>query len=183
MNTEMKILENTVRTSFAGVVWSHKIQEKQADIYTERYKYLEFIRIIVSSITSCGVISLLFLDELWIKLISTFLSLIVVAISAIFKSFSMQELCASHKKAAHSLLVVRDKYQHLLMKIRAGQKTYTELDVEYAALEIEKHQAYAGSPTTTEKAVKLAKQALEIKKDNSYSDEEINKFLPDMLGR
>ena len=28
-----KTLEDVVRDSYAGVVWSHKIQEKQSDIY------------------------------------------------------------------------------------------------------------------------------------------------------
>lgn len=33
-----KMLEDVVRDSYASVVWSHKIQEKQADIYAEKFK-------------------------------------------------------------------------------------------------------------------------------------------------
>lgn len=32
------VLEDVVRDSYAGVVWSHKIQEKQSDIYAEKFK-------------------------------------------------------------------------------------------------------------------------------------------------
>ena len=179
----MSILEDTVRYSFAGVVWSHKIQEKQADIYVQSYKTLETIRIISTAITSCGVVSLIFVDELWIKLISSLISFTAVVISALFKSFSMQEISERHKKAAVLLLIIRDKYQHLLMEIRIGQMSYTELNDEYNLLENEKHQVYADSPSTKDKAVEQARQALQIKKDNSYSSDEIDSFLPDSLRR
>ena len=33
MDNEYSILEDSVRNTFGSVVWSHKIQEKQADIY------------------------------------------------------------------------------------------------------------------------------------------------------
>ena len=33
---EYQILLDIVRQTFASVVWTHKIQEKQADIYNER---------------------------------------------------------------------------------------------------------------------------------------------------
>ena len=33
---EYEILLDVVRQSYASVVWTHKIQEKQADIYSER---------------------------------------------------------------------------------------------------------------------------------------------------
>ena len=181
MKDDLNILEDTVRVSYAGVVWSHKIQEKQADICNQKYERLETIRIIASSITSVGIISLVFVDELWIKLVSAIVSFVAVVISALFKSFSTQELCATHKKAAYTLLVVRDKYQHLLMEIRIGKRGYDELNNEYMELEKEKHGVYSGSPTTSDKAVELASQALKVKGDNKYTNSEINSFLPQVL--
>lgn len=35
---EYLVLEDNVRHSYMSVVWSHKIQEKQADILTNYYK-------------------------------------------------------------------------------------------------------------------------------------------------
>lgn len=181
MSDKLNILEDTVRVSYAGVVWSHKIQEKQADICNQKYKRLETIRIVASSITSVGIIALIFVDELWVKLVSALVSFVTVMISALFKSFSTQELCTIHKKAAHTLLIVRDKYQHLLMEIRIGEKNYYELNNEYIELEKEKHKAYSDSPSTSDRAVELASQALKVKGDNKYTDEEINNFLPKIL--
>ncbi len=181
MSDKLNILENTVRVSFAGVVWSHKIQEKQADICGQKYKKLETVRIIASSLTAVGIIGIVFVDGLWLKLASSLVSFVAVVISALFKSFSTQELSSAHKKAAYTLLIVRDKYQHLLMEIRVGIKSFDELDNEYSKLESEKHQAYSDSPNTSDKAVKLASQALKIIGDNTYTDDEINNFLPKSL--
>ena len=66
-----KILEGTVRDSYSGVVWSHKIQEKQADIYAEKYKKMETLNIVAASLTSVGIVSMIFTDPLWLKLLHT----------------------------------------------------------------------------------------------------------------
>jgi len=183
MSDELSVLEDNVRTSFKRVEWSHKIQEKQAEIYVSKYKTLETIRIITTSLTSCGVVSLIFVTDLWIKLISALISLTSVVISAVFESFSIKELGVKHKQAAISLLVVRDKYQHLLMEIQSGKKSYTELNDEYNELEKEKHQIYADSPQTTDKAVKKAREEFIMREDNSCSNEEVNRSIPDALSR
>ena len=46
---DYQVLLDVVRQNFASVVWTHKIQEKQADIYAERYKLLETINVIVAA--------------------------------------------------------------------------------------------------------------------------------------
>jgi hypothetical protein len=181
MSDALDALENVVRNSFAGVVWTHKIHEKQADIYVNRYKCLEIIRIIAASLTSAGIVSSIFCNEMRVKLASAIISFISVAISALFKSFNIQDLCANHKKAAITLLVLRDKYQHLLLSIRTAQKAYEELDNDYLALEAEKHSVYMDLPITTDGAVKLAKIALQVSKDNEFTDEEVDCYLPRTL--
>ena len=92
MPDNYKIIEDNLRNTYGSVVWSHKIQEKQADISVKKYKVLEIVRIIASSLTSVGIISLLFSNELWIKIVSALLSFVSVAVSAIFKSFDLQTM-------------------------------------------------------------------------------------------
>ena len=41
MNNDYQLLLDEVRQNYASVVWTHKIQEKQADIYHEQYAKLE----------------------------------------------------------------------------------------------------------------------------------------------
>ncbi len=181
MSEKLTMLEDVVRNSFSSVVWTHKIHEKQADLCLKQYQALEIARIITSSITSVGILSLIFVDELWIKIASALVSFITVLISALFKSFDTQGLSANHKKAAVILLALRDKYQHLLLTIRVGEKSYDELDQEYLSLEQEKHNIYKDLPSTSDKAVEMASEALKIKKDNEFPDEEVNNYLPKSL--
>lgn len=41
MENKYQLLLDVVRQNFASAVWTHKIQEKQADIYGENYSRLE----------------------------------------------------------------------------------------------------------------------------------------------
>ena len=97
-----KMLEDVVRDSYASVVWSHKIQEKQADIYAEKFKKMETVNIGAASLTSVGIVALIFTDPLWLKLVSALISFATVYITAYFKSFDLQKFITSHK--AHSFL-------------------------------------------------------------------------------
>ena len=77
-----RVLEDVVRDSYGGVVWSHKIQEKQSDIYAEKFKRMETINIGAASLTSAGIIAIIFSDPLWLKLISAVISFASVYITA-----------------------------------------------------------------------------------------------------
>ena len=57
---DYQVLLDLARQNFASVVWTHKVQEKQADIYAESYAKLQTINIIAASITSCGIASTIF---------------------------------------------------------------------------------------------------------------------------
>lgn len=46
---EYQVLLDVVRQNYASVVWTHKIQIKQADIYATRYRHLENINVILAA--------------------------------------------------------------------------------------------------------------------------------------
>ena len=45
MKSEYVVLEGLVRTRYTSVAWTHKIQEKQAEIYDKRYRILATVNI------------------------------------------------------------------------------------------------------------------------------------------
>lgn len=59
---EYQVLLDVVRQNYASVVWTHKIQIKQADIYATRYRRLENFNVILAAATSCGAVSI-FADQ------------------------------------------------------------------------------------------------------------------------
>lgn len=177
------MLEDVVRDSYASVVWSHKIQEKQADIYAEKFKKMETVNIGAASLTSVGIVALIFTDPLWLKLVSVLISFATVYITAYFKSFDLQKFITSHKAAANKLIAVRDQYKVLLTEIKLKVDSVENLLARYKEL-VEKTDAiYLEAPTTTDEAVGKASKALKIKKDNTFTDAEIDSFLPLSLRR
>ena len=178
-----KMLEDVVRDSYASVVWSHKIQDKQAVIYAEKFKKMETVNIGAASLTSVGIVALIFTDPLWLKLVSALISFATVYITAYFKSFDLQKFITSHKAAANKLIAVRDQYKVLLTEIKLKVDSVENLLARYKEL-VEKTDAiYLEAPTTTDEAVDKASKALKIKKDNTFTDAEIDSFLPLSLRR
>ena len=183
MDEEYILLEDSVRNTFGSVVWSHKIQEKQADIYSSQYKYMETAKIATASLTSVGIVSLLFTDQLWIKILSAVISFVSVFISAFFKSFDLRALISSHNNTAQKLLVIRDELKMTILLIHLKGKTVSELTSMYQKIIKSLDDIYAEAPRTTNKAVQRARYSLNITQDNLFSDEEINNNLPESLQR
>ncbi len=177
------VLENNVRHTFMSIVWSHKIQEKQADILTRRYKNLEILRITCSALTSAGLISLIFTEQFLIKIVATIISFISTSISMFFQSFEIQKSITNHKNSATELLIIRNKFQLLLVEIKLRNKSEIEIVELYHQLVDKLADVYKTAPNTTNKAVKLAANALNVSKDNEFSDDEIDINLPDSLRR
>lgn len=183
MIDDYSVLENSVRNSYGSIVWSHKIQEKQSDIYAEKFKKMETVNIFAASLTSVGVIAMIFTDPLWLKLISALISLATVFITAYYKAFDLQKLMVSHKATANKLIAVRDKYKVLLIKIKLKSDPIDQLILQYNELVKEVDTIYLDAPSTTDKAVKRASEALKVTQDNTFSEEEIDSFLPASLRR
>lgn len=183
MNDSYRVLEDVVRDSYGGVVWSHKIQEKQSDIYAGYFKLMEKINIVAVSLTSVGIIAMIITDSFWAELISALVSFATVYITAYYKSFDLPKLIIAHKSTANKLISVRDRYKILLTEIKLQSDSVENLLRKYDELLEETNVIYHEAPSTTDKAVKKASKALKVKQDNTYSTEEIDLFLPHSLRR
>lgn len=183
------ILEDVVRVSYASVVWSHKIQEKQYDIYANTYKKLEFIKLIMVSLTSVGitstlgVTSTLDINENIVKVLSLIASLITIFITKYQKSFNIENLLLSHKITANKLLEIREQYKILITRIKLKNESPDYLFSLYKVLVEKLQKIYYEAPSTSDKAVFLASKALKKSKDNTFNDSDIDMFLPPLLRR
>lgn len=180
MKDKYQSLEAVVRQLFASVVWSHKIQCKQADIYKNRFNTLNVISIIVSAITTAGILSVIFADPMWLKVASVIFSFAATAINAFLKTFDLSSLEKEHMKTANALWDIRERLLILLIQIGVGEKEYDVLLSEYQIIQQDLKDIYDNSPTTLDKAVSLARKALKIDDDYTYTDEEIDSYLPAM---
>ena len=178
---QYQILLDVVRQQYASVVWTHKIQEKQADIYFKSYNRLETINIIFASITSCGIISTIFCEELYAKIGTMFCSLVTLAITAYYKSFDLKSIGYRNKSTANELLVIRNKLLRIIADIHIHRKSYQEIEADFSRVMESLDHLYINAAQTTENAVKIAMKGLSDREEYTYSNEEIDRFLPPML--
>lgn len=173
-----KELEDSVRESYACVVWSHKIQEKQADIYYKKYVFMEWCSIITAGVTSLGVLSVIFTDPVWVKVLTAIISFVSFCVTAYLKNFDLRKVIVLHKSTASKLIGVRDQYKVLLLEIRLKSDSVSNILDRYKDLVGRTDSIYLDAPNTTDEAVEKAREALNVKKDNTFTEEEIDSFLP-----
>ena len=181
---DYQVLLDLVRQNFASVVWTHKVQEKQADIYVEYYAKLQTMNIIAASITSCGIVSTIFAGDafqLVLKIVTATLSFFTLCITAYFKSFDLQTLGKQNKEAANQFLVIRNELLQIIGDIHIQKESLQDIEGRYSDIIRRLNELYVSAPSTTDKAVKRATQALNIKQEYTYSEEEIDRFLPTSL--
>jgi len=180
MNKE-KVLLDIVRQNFASVVWTHKIQEKQAEMYAKEYKVLETINIIVAALTSCGIIASIFSSNIISQIITAILSFFTLSIAAYFKSFNIRTLEVQSKTAANQFVVIRNELLDVIAAIKYAKDDIDEIKACYEGIIQRLNKLYVDAPPTTQRACNLASDALKVKRDYTFSDEEIDMFLPKSL--
>ena len=77
--------------------------------------------------------------------------------------------------------MIRERYLSLLTDLRMGEKPLEMLQKERDTLLEDLHAVYSGAPSTTYQAYKKAQKALKQFEDMTFSDQEIDAFLPKEL--
>ena len=178
-----KVLEGQLRECYGRVVYSHKTHEKCSDILLTRLSTIKLWQIILSALTTGGFIStFLGADEIGAG-IGVIISTLLLILNAYTKNYDLGELAQKHKQAANEIWFLREKYLSLLTDLAIGEKPIEQLQIERDTLLESLHSVYSGSPSTTFEAYKKAQDALQTKEDMTFSDEEIDAFLPKELKR
>jgi hypothetical protein len=177
------VLEGQLRECYGRVVYSHKTHEKCADILLERQAKIKLAQIVLSAITTAGFVASVFGAGSEGALVGAVVSTALLALNAYTKDYDLGELAQKHRQAASELWIVREKYLSLLVDLSMKERPLEALQVQRDALLEKLHGAYEGAPSTTFQAYKKAQEALKRLEDLSFSDKEIDAFLPQELKR
>ena len=177
------VLEGQLRECFGRVVYSHKTHEKCADILLKRLSQIKLWQIGLSVVTTGGFVSTLFGVEIVGSIIGSSVSAIFLGLTLYTKDYNLAELAQKHRQAANDIWLIREKYQSLITDVVVGGKPLEAIQQERDVLMKDLHSVYSGAPSTTYKAYKKAQQALKYSEDMTFSDEEIDAFLPSELKR
>jgi hypothetical protein len=181
MNNDFSPLEDQIRDCFGRVVYTHKTHEKMADNCNKRLTKFKVSQIIISSITASGAFSVLFIDQSWLKILTALVSLVSLILTGYMKGFDPGGTAQKHRDAAANIWPIRESYQSLLTDIR--MKTINDAEAAARRDELQERLSaiYKGAPHTNSTAYLQAQNALKNNEEYSFSDEEIDQFLPNSL--
>lgn len=189
MTNEEKILEGQLRECYGRVVYTHKTHEKCADLLLDKNACIKNYQIILSAIIAGGVITMLFefshlveykkFAEFLVAVIST----ILLVLNSYTKDYDLGTIAQKHRQAAAEIWLIREKYLTLITALCMKQLSLDEVCLKRDELLKELHDIYLGSPSTNFKAYQEAQKSLKAMEEMTFSDEEIDKFLPKELRR
>lgn len=181
VNSNMEVLEAQIRELFGRTVWTHKTQEKCADILNSRNHTIKVVQIILSALTTTGILITVFGDNDIVGIISATISTILLILTTYIKNYNLGQLAQKHSDAAIKLWNIREKYLSLLTDIKSNAITETEVRQQRDILQKELFSVYKGAERTISKAYNEASKALKQNEELTFNDEEIDKFLPEKL--
>lgn len=173
-----------VREAFGRVVYSHKTQEKQADISFGRHRWQQGALIALTAISSgtflASVLGVLINPQL-ASLTTSFIALLVTATSLGTKTFKFADEADAHRDVASQLWDVRESYLSLIADLMSGSISDSDARVRREELQEATRAAYAEAPRTSNSAFSKAQKGLKENEEMTFTPHEIDLFLPEAL--
>lgn len=183
MTDDNRIIESQIREIYGRVVYTHKTHEKCADLLKSRSDTLKILEIVLSAVTTTTILGIVFSDEKQVEFVAAFFSTILLCLTLYSKDYDLLAIAEKHKQSALEILEIREGFLSLLVDIKIGNKNIIELQVIRDVLNSKLINTYKGAPKTINAAYNEASKALKENEEFTFSDEEIDKFLPSSLRR
>lgn len=183
---DVKLLA-VVRRMFAQAVFTHKVQEVAAERKEERAKRQKVGHIfLVALILGLLVAQAAYLETPLFSLAGILLGIADIIFLIVQLSFNLEQQAALHKVAALRYLDVRDDYIALIGDVMGGKAATKELMLRRDALQKEYQSICDMAPRTGQKEyedaqVRLNKRGIVKGEQSTWSDNEIDHFLPEEL--
>ena len=172
------LLEAQIRELYARTVWTHKTQEKCSDILRKRNHNIKTIQIVLSALTTTGILITIFGENKIIGIISAFFSATLFALNAYLQKYDLGEIAQKHSESAADIWNVREDYLSLLTDLKSEDFNVIKIRKRRDNLKNELYNIYKGSPRTLSKAYKKATEALNFKEELTFSEDEIDNLCP-----
>lgn len=184
VEAERYALESQVRECFGRCAYTHKTHEKMAERYSTSLRKVKWAQIVLSALAAGGAIGVLFeKNSLIFAYATATLSIILLILNSYVKDLDPGQTAQKHREAASDIWNIREAYLSLLTDIRDPNFALIDLRSRRDDLQVQLHKIYRSAPHTDGKAYGQAQDALKNKEDLTFSDKEIDAFLPQPLKR
>lgn len=174
----MELIEEQLKEVYLKIVWTHKIQEKAADINLSNHKNLKLFQIIMSALTTGTLLASIFGKSEKGAIVSAVLSAVVFGLEAYTKDVDFSQKSNQHAKTADALRAIREDYLSLLTDMHSIKMEYREVAEKRDQLKTRYDEILSTAPRTGELALKRATKALVVNKDHTFTGPELDRFLP-----
>lgn len=176
-----EVLIAEVRESFGRVAYTHKTHEKEADAWKTTDDRVRLLQVVLSVLTTGGLLAIIVTDEFWLKVASAVVSAGMFVITAYTKNFRAGEVAKEHQAVAHRLWLIREQYLSLLSDLEGEAGSLDDARARRSELQERLAAVYEGAPRTSSSSYAAAQMALQVKDELTFTDAEIDKFLPSRL--
>jgi hypothetical protein len=184
LSTERYEIESQIRECFGRCAYSHKTHEKMAERSASWLHTVKWAQIGLSALTTVGAISVLFeKGSLYAAYATTGLSFLTLMVNSYMKDLDPGQAAQKHRETASDLWNIRESYMSLLTDIRDNSIITDKLRERRDELQVLLHSIYRSAPHTDGKAYGQAQDALQNREDLTFSEAEIDHFLPTSLKR
>ena len=183
MDNARTIIEAQLRECYGRAVYSHKTHEKCADTLLSRLSAIKVWQIVLSATATGSFLTTIIGSSKSAAFVGLIISTTLLVLNAYTKNYDLGELAEKHKQAGNDIWLIREQYLSLLTDLASGSKDIGAIQVERDRLISTLHAVYAGSPSTTYSAYRQAQEALKHNEEMTFSEVEINAFLPKQLRR
>ena len=181
---ERYVLESQVRECFGRCAYTHKTHEKMADGNARSLYRSKWAQIILSALTTGGAVGVIFdRSSVVYPYITALLAISLLVLNSYLKDLDPGQLAQKHREAASDIWNIREAYLSLLTDIHDPSFNLHDLRDRRDQLQSQLHKIYRIAPHTDGKAYGEAQDALKNKEDLTFSDAEIDAFLPGPLKR
>ncbi|PZR22993.1 MAG: hypothetical protein DI539_04225 [Flavobacterium psychrophilum] len=180
-DSQAKIIESQIRELYGRVVWTHKTQEKCADIILRRHTRLKITQIILSALTTTGILVAVFGENMIVGILSAIVSSVLFGINTYTKDYDLGEIAQKHSIAASELWNIRESYLSLLSDLKLGMLDINDVISRRDVLQEQLYNTYRGAPRTLSLAYNQASKGLKNNEELTFSSEEIDRLLPEEL--
>lgn len=172
-------LRKQIKESYGRVEYSYTVHLKNADYLRTKSNNIKFAQIILSGVSSGGLLGLLFSDSIILKSTSAVISTILFCINLYFKNYDFNKEIEDHIKSSNELWKVRERYVSLLTDF----EKLSDADIRCIRdkLTNDTSEVYKNAPKTNKKSYKKAKKALKNEEEQYFAPGEIDHMSPEQI--
>lgn len=167
---------STLKEQYGRVLYTYTTHLKEARLLATQNSWFKWADIVLSAITTGGLLGVIFSDASLYEIVSCFSSVALLAISLYTKEARLAEKSVEHKEYANRLWLVRERY--LALMTDAPTLTYGEIAQRRDELQQELANLYQREPLTSKRSYQEAQNALKNEEEQFFTKQELNKILP-----